>query len=407
MHGKTTERLGPPPSYLIAILFAAVVCGYPLMQWLTNHEFSFQSFRLTAEPIYAQAMNDWHSGLDPYRTIHGALRFVYPPIFLYVGGLLARIIPGDIGWYLYALTTLVSTFALPLVLARFYFCQPWLNPGFALLIFFAEPRFTGILALTNGNIATVFYLISFLAALPGLRSSRWTLFYAAVFIGALVKIPLLLLLLVPLLTSTRQWRSSILCAAAVLAAYFLQRILSPNLYAGYKWSVQQQLTVIHHYGYGILGIASGVEYKFYGRVGLAPAIFATTFTTVLIAALFLLHRRIAEPACNRMWISLVVLSTALASPRILSYDADFALMAAYVIFVNVLQTRRLIVLLILLFVPSLIVPHFIKAHTLVGCYETFLLLIAFVWGFAVLWHKSACRTSSSLSPSDQITGVSC
>jgi Glycosyltransferase family 87 len=398
VYGKTTERLGPPPSYLIVILFAAVVCGYPLDQWARNHEFSFQSLKLSAEPIYAQALNDWLAGSDPYRTIHGALRFVYPPVFLYIGGFLARIIPDHVGWYLYALLHVASAVALPLVLARFYFCQPWLNAGFALLIFFAEPRFTGVLALNNGNIATMLYLGAFLAALPGLLSSRWTLFYVTVFIGALVKIPLLLLLLIPLLISTRQWRNSIFCAAAVLGAYLLQRILFPDLYAGYRWSVDQQLNVIHHYGYGILGIASGLEYKFYGKVGLASPLLATTFTLVLIVALFLLHRRISEPAANRMWISLVLLSIILASPRVLAYDADIALMAAYVIFVNVFQTRRLVALLVLLFVPSLIVPHFIKAHTLVGCYETFLVLLAFICGFVMLWRKSAVLTVAEPQP---------
>jgi hypothetical protein len=90
-----------------------------------------------------------------------------------------------------------------------------------------------------------------------------------------------------------------------------------------------------------------------------------------------------------LWLSTVVLSVILISPRILPYDADIALFAAFVIFVNVLQTRRLIALLVLLFLPSLIVPYFVNAQTLVGCYETLLLLLAFAGGFFTLSRASA------------------
>jgi hypothetical protein len=386
---KTTEPLGPPRPYLIALLFVAVICRYLYVEWLVNHGLSLHGLGLPAERIYADALNDLRSGADPYRTIHGALRFVYPPIFLYVGELLERLIPNRIGWYLYALVHVASTVALPVVLARFYLRQRWLSPGFALLVFFAEPRLTGIMALANGNIASLLYLLVFLAALPGLQKNRWALFYAAVFAGGLVKLPLLLPLLFPLLSGARQWRNCSICIAAVIAANLVQKLALPTLYAGYIWSVEQQLTVIHHYGYGVLGIAAGLDYKLHGRVGIIPSLVSAAFTMSVVGALFLLRRRIAEPASNRLWISVILLSTILASPRILPYDADIALMAAYVIFVNVFQTRRLIVLLVLLFLPSLIVPHFIKSPTLAGCYETLLLLLAFGSGFAILWRTSA------------------
>ena len=390
MYAKTiTEPVRPPPSYLIAILLAVVACRHLYVQWAINHGLSLQSFVLTNEPVYADALNDWLAGADPYRTIHGALRFVYPPIFLDVGGFLARILPGHIGWYLYAVVHVASTIALPIVLARFYFRQTWLNAGFALLIFFAEPRLTGVMALTNGNIASVLYLLAFLAMLPGIRANRWALFYVAVFVGALIKLPLVLLLLLPLLTGTGQWRYCSICAVAVGAAYGLQRVFSPALYAGYQWSLVQQMTVIHHYGYGILGIASGLEYKLHGRVSTMPSLITGIFAGILIVALFLLRRRIDQPASNRLWLSTVVLSVILISPRILPYDADIALFAAFVIFVNVLQTRRLIALLVLLFLPSLIVPYFVNAQTLVGCYETLLLLLAFAGGFFTLSRASA------------------
>lgn len=389
MTTNSTEPLGPPRWYLIALFFAAVICRYLYTQWEINHGLSLHSFVLTAQPIYKDAISDWLSGLDPYRTIHRALRFVYPPVFLYAGGWLARIFPGLIGWYLYILVIVVSTLALPVVLARFYFCQPWLTPAFAILIFLAEPRLTGVLALANGNIAAVLYLVTFLAAVPGLRANRWTLFYVAVFAGALVKFPFLLLLLLPLLTGVRQWRNSGVCVGAVVLAYLLQKFAVPDLYSGYKWSVDQQLTVMNHYGYGVLGIVAGLQNKLYGKVGVLPSVLSVLFTGIQIAVLFVLRPRIQEPTRNPLWLALVVLSTIFASPRLLEYDADVALFAAYVIFALVLQTRRLLTLLIILFLPSLIVSHLIKAQTLVGCYETLVLLLAFAGAFAVLWRRHA------------------
>ncbi|MBV8673374.1 MAG: hypothetical protein JOZ33_08070 [Acidobacteriaceae bacterium] len=389
MHTKELEPLRAPPWYLIAVLLAAAVCRTLYLHWLEYHGLSLQSFTLLGESIYANALRDWRSGLDPYRTAQGAMRFVYPPAFLYVGGFLARVLPGQVGWYLYPTILVASIVALPVVLARFYFCQTWLNAGFALLIFFGEPRLTGILALINGNIASILYLIAFVAGVPGLRTNRWALFYVAVFVAAIVKGPFLLLLLLPLLTGTRQWRNSALCVAALVMAYLLQRAAWPELYAGYSSSLEQELTLFHHYGYGIWGLAAGLEYKLSGGFGRLASVLSGLLSMVLILALFVLRPRISSPGCNCLWISLVLLSSVLANPRILPYDADIALMAAYVIFVIVLQTRRLLLLLILLFLPSLFVPHLVHASSLAGSYETLLLLLAFAVGFFRLWKQSA------------------
>ena len=400
MSTKPTELPKAPPAYVLGILFVAVLCRYVYSEWSPHHGFPLGNFGLPAQHIYADALNDWNSGADPYRTIHGALRFVYPPVFLYIGSFLSRIFPDHVGWVLYALIHMTGTLALPLVLARFYFCQPWLTPAFALLVFLAEPRLTGVLALVNGNIASIMYLLALLAGVPGLRANRWTWFYLAVFIGALVKFPFLLLLLLPLLVGAGQLRNCALCITGVAAAYLAQQIAAPVLYVGYEWSIEQQLVVINHYGYGVLGIAAGIDHKLHGHVGVIPSAVSAAFTLALVTALFLLRRRIPHLACNRIWISLILLSAILASPRILFYDADVALMAAYVIFVHVLATRRLVALLILLFLPSLAVPWFVHSPTLAGIYETLLMMLAFGSGFVALWR------SSTPLPLDQPRAVS-
>ena len=101
-------------------------------------------------------------------------------------------------------------------------------------------------------------------------------------------------------------------------------------------------------------------------------------------------------------MSLLVLSVVLVSPRILNYDADIALLAGFVIFVNLLHTRRLLTVLVVLYVPSLFVPFLIRAQTLVGCYETLLLLLAFA-GYAEAYAQ---KPSTPKELSDHVDDIS-
>ena len=104
---------------------------------------------------------------------------------------------------------MAATCALPLVLARFYFRRRWMGPLFALLLFFASPRFTGVLAFCGMNVASTLYLLALIAGIPGIRRNRWGWFYLAVIFAASIKISFLALLLLPLLAGRRQgWRSA-------------------------------------------------------------------------------------------------------------------------------------------------------------------------------------------------------
>lgn len=47
--------------------------------------------------------------------------FVSPPVFLYVGGLLAAVLPDHWGWHLFLGCHLAATLAMPFVLAHYYF----------------------------------------------------------------------------------------------------------------------------------------------------------------------------------------------------------------------------------------------------------------------------------------------
>ena len=122
----------PAPWQLLAA-FLLAVAGY-----LALYHGHLQPFLLSDAHVYATALDVWMHGGDPYGADHfGALRFVYPPIVLFAGAPLARLFPANSGWPIYLAISFASAFALPVVMARYYFQQQWLNPFFALLIFFA------------------------------------------------------------------------------------------------------------------------------------------------------------------------------------------------------------------------------------------------------------------------------
>ena len=141
---------------------------------------------------------------------------------------------------------------------------------FAILLFFASPRFTGVLAFCGMNIASTLYLLAFVAGVPGIRKNRWGWFYLAVFLAAIIKITFLALLLLPVLAGRRQWWRSALCGVAVIAANLGERSLWPSFYAGYQWALRQGILVQQSYGYGIFGVLASYHHTQEPRVGPGP-----------------------------------------------------------------------------------------------------------------------------------------
>jgi hypothetical protein len=347
-------------------------------------------------PVYAQAVRTWMAGSTPYDDSLSPLFFLYPPAFLYLAGGLSRLFPSGWGEGAYVALEIVATLALPLVLARYYFRQLWLSPLFAILLFFASPRFTGALALCSMNIASVLYCAAFLAAVPGLRRNRWMWFYGAVFLAAIIKITFLALLLLPLLVGRRQWLRSVACGVAVVAVNLLEKVFVSALYDGYQWSLKQGILAQQQFGYGIFGIVASYHYKQRGGPGLAAYAAAGVTALVVLGLMFLLRRRLERNAVdlsgNAHWLALVVVSIVLVNPREMQYDIDIALFAGFVLWVYALRTRRILVLMTAFFLPSLAVPLVVLNPHLHGIYETLLVLAGFGMGYWRLWTESRSRT---------------
>jgi hypothetical protein len=354
--------------------------------------------------VYTHAFEEWRAGRDPYGTPFLSMYFLYPPIFLYAMAWLSAVTPVHWGGYLYPAVNVLMVCALPLVLARYYIRQGWLSPLFALLVFFACPRFTGVLVLGEMNVASCAYLLAFVAAVPGLRRGRWNWLYAVIFVISMIKITFLLLLLLPLLVGRRQWMQSAACGVAVVAANLAERVAWPVLYERYEWSLTHGILVQQAFGYGIFGVLASYTAK-RGGVGVGPYVVSVLIAALTLGMMVLLRRRLdrievlgrrrgqdgEDPLSSGIWLALVVMTIILTNPRQMQYDADIALFAGFVLWVYVLRRfllgpGRLLGLIALLFLPSLAVPLAVLNPHLHGVYETVLLWQVFWLGFWKLWR---------------------
>jgi hypothetical protein len=382
--------VNPPAPTLIALFFVVAAALFWWLHRADSHADWFEDL-----PVYARALHDWQAGRDPYSAPLAPLFFLYPPVFLYIAAALSFFVPGNWGGALFVVADVAAVCALPLVLARFYFRQSWLTPLFALLVFFASPRFTGVLALGTLNVASLQYCVAFVAAIPGLRRNRWGWFYLTVFCAAIIKVTFLSLLLLPLLAAKKQWLRSVACGAAVVLVNVLQKLLLPKLYHGYQESLNRGIVAMGHYGYGLFGIyAEYVRRLHLGPLAVAYSLWGVSAVALLSLA-WALRQRILRagnnPAANGVWLATVIATIILVNPRQMQYDADVALFAGFVLWVYAVRARRLLTLLVVLFLPCLVMPHLMHNQRLYGMYETLLVTTGLVLSSRRLWQESVLK----------------
>jgi hypothetical protein len=356
-------------------------------------------------PVYAAAVHAWLTGGDPYSPAMAPLHFLYPPVFLGIAGFVARLVPAGWGSGLYTALHVAATCALPVILTRWYFRFPWLTLPFALLLFFASPNFTGVRALCTLNIASTAYCVAFLAAVPGLKRERWLWFYLAVLVAASIKIIFLSLLLLPLFAGRRQWRNSLLCGGGVLLVNLLEKTLVPGLYAGYQASLVRGIVQEGAYGFGVFGIVAAYGYKLHIPEPTGAFVVAALQNFALLGVLFFLQFRLRRvewtESMRSAWLALVVTAVILLNPRLLQYDADISLLAAYALWIYALRPRWPVALAFAIFLPSLFMFLAVKALHLYGMYGTLETLAAFA---LVAWqlYRAGSAANRASQPAEAV-----
>lgn len=271
--------------------------------------------------VYARAIHAFQTGHDPYAK-DSPLIFVYPPIFLYGASALSRVIHGALAWKLYLLLDLLAVIAVPVIVAAGYLRSHWFNAGCALLVSAFHPYFTSAFSFFAGNLSNVLYAVVLLAGVPGMRRNRWLWFYLAVALAAMIKVPMLAFLLLPVFLGEGQGLPSVVTGVAVLLVNAAQRISIPVTYRAYLEAARYQVLVRSDVGFGVFPTLFRITRRSAHLPHALPYVVHTLTIGSLVAALGWARRRGIPGELRDWWISLVLLLAVLCNPRMLAYDID-------------------------------------------------------------------------------------
>jgi hypothetical protein len=287
--------------------------------------------------VYQNAIHSLQSGHDPYMdatriqklvysqgpipsNIDPPFTYNYPPITLPILGLLGRLpvhLAGFIYWSMYAVAILIQiSVGLLLTNGREKRIFHYLAP---VAIFFP-----GLLAdgtVLSGNVAHILYAAVLLATVIGWRRNVWRSFYIATLVVSCVKLPFLSLVVIPVLSSTKQWWPAGLTALGGFSLFILQPLLYPSLFRHYLESVDLLFSLSHDFGCSPAGIFSQwlVAHDLpYSAGGL---VFYLAYALPLAGFLFYLSRRYLAGSFPLMqWAPVLLVGVVLLNPRLIEYD---------------------------------------------------------------------------------------
>jgi hypothetical protein len=284
--------------------------------------------------IYAVAIHDYRAGLDPYAPSPDAMDFVYPPIFLQLGALPAKVVPSVVAWPLYLTLLVVAICSIPWTLITAFVGRECFPPLMVCVLFVLEPKLYAETALMTGNVATLLYGGILLAAIPGLRRNRWTMFYLVVIVAALIKLPFLTLLAFSWLAGHRQfWRSSA-SALVVVAGYAAQWLFDRRLFLDFLKSVKRQVLDGGDTGLGVLAMFLKMGKHIPAMRGSGAMLASVAVIAGMLAFLGVLKRFRNLPGVAEVWLPTALVASILSNPRMMLYDADIAIVPGIFLFVQ-------------------------------------------------------------------------
>jgi hypothetical protein len=385
-------------------LFALIPLSYLSYRFFFPHGLQF--FPVDAH-VYGTALTDWLAGIDPYLIVpHRAMLFNYPPVFLYAGGALARILTPHLGWIVYLMFHFAAVGILPLILHRHFLHEKDCALVGLYWLFFAAPGFLGLLALETGNIAVLCYTAMLLAAIPGLTRKRWLIFYLSVLLCASVKITYLPMLLLPLLCGRRQWLWAAACVVACVLGLAAQRWFQPALYSSWVHNLAVQNKSFGDVGQGEFGIVFHVLHKIHRDSFLIPmAAYALVSLTVLGLLGWLWRRGCANTFSA--WPALVLTGILPITPRVTYYDLCICSPLAFVMGTAALRMRHWMIygLYICLLIPSMVFIRLGQFRALDGGFEAVTIMIFFFVTCATLVKGTVGRRGEATSSEEASVGI--
>jgi hypothetical protein len=284
--------------------------------------------------VYTTAIEHYRAGVNPYTLPPDGMAFVYPPVFLEAGAVLERVIPSWLGWSIYLSLLCLAMCAIPWALVTAYVRSAWITPLMVCVLFVFQPKLFAEAALMTGNVATPLYAAILLAAIPGLRRNQWTLFYVAVAIASLIKLPFLSLLVLSCLAGTGQIFKSAVSAVIVLVGYAAEWIADRQLFLDYVRSVRRQVLDGGDAGLGVLAMLLKAESRVSAMHGAVAVVACAVIIAGMLGALSVLSRFRELPGIAEIWVPAALVAAILSNPRMMSYDANIAIVPGIFLFVQ-------------------------------------------------------------------------
>ena len=337
------------PRSLIKNVIVTVIClsilmpGLILMHGssLLQHKVHSEGFNETLNVFWdalpcAYGITSYNSGHTPYPTDNLSHMLAYPPIFLWVGGPLARWLTPAFGWRLYTVVNVASVVLVQIILSAMFFRRLRIMQAIFLCCFMPI-AFIATTIFWSGNIHLMWYGIAMLAAITGVRNHLWLPFYFATLLATLNQPVFAILLLLPVLAGQSQMLFAAATALLAGTAYFTEKLIDPSMYAEFQASVKYYLQASHDYGQGLFGICAkllGPHLSF--AVPLSMAVQAVFSASIFFLLLYLKPK---ERRDSLRWLGLIAIAIVLINPRVMMYDAAIGIIPACYFLVCRLELR--------------------------------------------------------------------
>lgn len=164
------------------------------------------------------------------------------------------------------------------------------------------------------------------------------MFYVAVGLCALIKAPMLALLLLPVLSEDRQLRPGIVTGMCVCAIYLVQRLTMPQAYAEYQRNAWEQVMVHKDSGFNVLNylLHQDRNLPMLRHAGAALAVQAGIVLALAVAFYWRRHRREDEPV-RPLWTPALLVLSIVADPRLQHIVACAAILPCIYLWVECIR----------------------------------------------------------------------
>jgi hypothetical protein len=314
------DRNAPSP-WLTALWFAAFASVAGMFVFLPENCWDLR--------VLSEAMHYLRTGLDPYAASiahqkaeaahgHRVFLFWYPPVsieFLKVISVVPALLRAVMFWIVYAVGFGLQLWAG----SRFALMSErrMLRFVFPLVMFF--PAFVPSDTLLSGNLAIPMYGALLATTLRGWRKQRWAMFFAVVVAISLLKPPMLVWLVVPLLLSGTQLLPTVAAALCGVGLFVVQKFLWPQRFDDFMACIRYALPLEINYS------AVAMFDKFLRFIGHPTDRAAGAFYVAVSLALFGMLMYFAREyrrknVAGQNFAAVVLVSTALFAPRLKEYD---------------------------------------------------------------------------------------